>query len=60
MIAPWKLSMKTFLSPSQESIELLLTLSSHVSATGVQSHREVDNLGGVGASYDFYDSRVTS
>jgi hypothetical protein len=28
---PWKLSMKTFLSRSQESIELLLRLSSHLS-----------------------------
>jgi hypothetical protein len=33
-IAPWKLSMKTFLSRSQESIELLLRLSSHVSGAG--------------------------
>jgi hypothetical protein len=31
---PWKLSIKTFLSRSQESIELLLRLSSHVSGAG--------------------------
>jgi hypothetical protein len=31
---PWKLSMKTFLSRSQESIELLLRLSNHVSGAG--------------------------
>jgi hypothetical protein len=33
-IAPWKLSLKTFLSCSQESLELLLRLSSHVSGAG--------------------------
>jgi hypothetical protein len=41
--------MKTFLSRFQESMELLLRLSSQ---RRVQSHREVDNLGDVRAPCD--------
>jgi hypothetical protein len=33
-MAPWKLSMKTFLRPSQESMESLGRLSSQVNGAG--------------------------